>query len=131
MFSTGENHLLNDVAIGPDGTVYVTDSEAGAVRRLDPGATELRSVVEGGFFYPKRHLVSRGVVRLELDGSPPRVAAARVIETANSRWRVPTTGALTAGLFVYIANSHVDALSDAGVSPAAMVETILFALPVQ
>lgn len=36
----GEKHMLNDVAIAPDGTAYVTDSESGAVwrhRAADPG----------------------------------------------------------------------------------------------
>jgi len=38
--SDGPSHLLNDVAIAPDGTAYVTDTEAGAVwrhRRDDRG----------------------------------------------------------------------------------------------
>jgi len=32
---------LNDVAVGPDGTVYVTDSEAGTLFRMRPGETVL------------------------------------------------------------------------------------------
>ncbi|WP_143828013.1 SMP-30/gluconolactonase/LRE family protein [Anaeromyxobacter sp. Fw109-5] len=48
----GAGHLLNDVALGADGTVFVTDSEAGAVYRLVPGASSLAEVVaEGTFVY--------------------------------------------------------------------------------
>jgi sugar lactone lactonase YvrE len=32
----GTQHFVNDVAIAPDGTVYATDSVAGAVYRIDP-----------------------------------------------------------------------------------------------
>uniref|UniRef100_UPI001F5719D2 SMP-30/gluconolactonase/LRE family protein n=1 Tax=Anaeromyxobacter sp. SG17 TaxID=2925405 RepID=UPI001F5719D2 len=46
----GEGHLLNDLAVAEDGAVLVTDSEAGAVYRLDPGATALAPVVPPGTF---------------------------------------------------------------------------------
>ena len=36
MLSDGRSHLLNDVAVAPDGTAYVTDSDAGAVWRHRP-----------------------------------------------------------------------------------------------
>jgi len=38
----GASHLFNDLVLGRDGTVYFTDSEAGAVWALPPKATELR-----------------------------------------------------------------------------------------
>jgi sugar lactone lactonase YvrE len=41
-------HFLNDVTIGPDGTVYVTDSNAGRVWYAAPGATELRELTALG-----------------------------------------------------------------------------------
>ena len=37
----GGPHFLNDITTGPDGTVYVTDTRAGAVWRLRPGADAL------------------------------------------------------------------------------------------
>lgn len=53
---TPGKHLLNDVAIAADGTVYVTDSEAGEVLRLRPGVADGDSfevVVPGGeLIYP-------------------------------------------------------------------------------
>jgi sugar lactone lactonase YvrE len=183
-FLSGGPHLLNDVAVAEDGTVFVTDSEGGLVHRLDPDATELRPATAGGFFYPNGIVIAgehvifahafglhafpaaggdavpvagpRGfplggfdglaidgdaifgvqnglgtprIVRLELDLAAPRVSSAAVIETANPAWRVPTTGALSRGKLFYIANSHVDALGEAGVGPAAMVETTVLALP--
>jgi sugar lactone lactonase YvrE len=38
----GASHLFNDLVIGRDGTVYFTDSEAGAVWALATNASELR-----------------------------------------------------------------------------------------
>ena len=37
-----QTHLLNDLDFGPRGEVYVTDSEGGAVHRLEPGAAALQ-----------------------------------------------------------------------------------------
>ena len=34
-------HLFNDLVVAPDGAVFVTDSEAGVIYRLAPGATAL------------------------------------------------------------------------------------------
>jgi sugar lactone lactonase YvrE len=38
----GASHLFNDLVVGRDGTVYFTDSEAGAVWALAPKGSELR-----------------------------------------------------------------------------------------
>jgi sugar lactone lactonase YvrE len=43
--------LLNDLAIAADGTVYITDSLAGRVLRVPPGATAAETFAEG-FSYP-------------------------------------------------------------------------------
>ena len=52
----GKAHLLNDVALAADGAVYVTDSEAGEVLRLPPGAADGSAfevlVPAGRHFYP-------------------------------------------------------------------------------
>lgn len=46
-------HLLNDIAVAGDGTVFVTDSKGGGVLRLKPGATALEPFVAGGsMIYP-------------------------------------------------------------------------------
>jgi hypothetical protein len=46
-------HLFNDIALLPDGTVFVTDSEAGTVYSLRPGDTRLsRLLPPGSFDYP-------------------------------------------------------------------------------
>jgi sugar lactone lactonase YvrE len=48
-----ERHLLNDVAFGAKGEVFVTDSEGRAVHRLRPGKTELEVfIAPGTFIYP-------------------------------------------------------------------------------
>jgi sugar lactone lactonase YvrE len=51
----GASHLFNDLVVARDGTVYFTDSEAGAVWALAPKATELRLLHQGPrerFAYP-------------------------------------------------------------------------------
>lgn len=49
----GRAHLLNDLAVGADGTVYATDSPAGEVLRLSPGASQLDVLVSAGaLVYP-------------------------------------------------------------------------------
>jgi sugar lactone lactonase YvrE len=51
--SPEKKSLLNDLALGADGTVYVTDSEAGEVLSLRPGAQDFEVLVPGGTrFYP-------------------------------------------------------------------------------
>lgn len=48
-----ERHLLNDLAFGAKGEVFVTDSEGRAVHRLRPGKTELEVfIAPGTFIYP-------------------------------------------------------------------------------
>jgi hypothetical protein len=46
----GGPHLLGDLCVGPDGTVYVTDGPAGALLCLRPGATALETIVPSGVF---------------------------------------------------------------------------------
>lgn len=57
----GKPHLLNDVAIGGDGAVYVTDSEGGGVFRLKPGAAALDALVPAGsMVYPNGIVADAG-----------------------------------------------------------------------
>jgi sugar lactone lactonase YvrE len=44
----GGSHFLNDVTTAPDGSVYVTDTQAGRVWYAPSGATELRELVALG-----------------------------------------------------------------------------------
>lgn len=43
-----EGARFNDVALGPDGSVVVSDAAGGAIYRLPPGGTELETLVEPG-----------------------------------------------------------------------------------
>lgn len=46
-------HLLNDVALGRDGEVFVTDSKGGGLYRLRPGHEQLEAFLEpGSLIYP-------------------------------------------------------------------------------
>lgn len=77
----GPKHLLNDVAVSDDGSVFVTDSEAGSVLRLPPGGDRLLPYREGAFRYPNGLAFVDGVLLVcdalglqVLDGldAPPR-----------------------------------------------------------
>lgn len=46
----GGPHLLGDLCVGLDGTVYVTDGPAGALLRLRPGAKAFETLVPAGGF---------------------------------------------------------------------------------
>ena len=57
----GSSHLFNDLVIGQDGTVYFTDSEAGAVWALPPKKSELRLLHRGP---PERFAYPNGIAFL-------------------------------------------------------------------
>jgi len=74
-------HLLNDLAVADDGSVFVTDSEAGSVFRLPPGGARLVPFREGAFTYPNGLVIVDGVLlvcdalglwALDGDGAAPR-----------------------------------------------------------
>ncbi|HYJ34278.1 MAG TPA: hypothetical protein VE326_13785, partial [Candidatus Binatia bacterium] len=46
----GKAHLLGDLTVGPDGTVYACDSPSGAVRVVRPGAATLETLLPDGTF---------------------------------------------------------------------------------
>lgn len=46
----GRDHALGDLVLGPDGTVYASDSKAPAIWQLSPGAEELEKTVESPVF---------------------------------------------------------------------------------
>lgn len=51
--STPGPHLLNDLVVAPGGALYVSDSEAGELLRLDPATGEFTVVIPAGeIFYP-------------------------------------------------------------------------------
>jgi sugar lactone lactonase YvrE len=81
-------HFLNDVTTGPDGTVYVTDTEAGRVWHAPPGATELRELTALG-----RVLAPNGIT-ISTDGRVLFVADADHIRAfeirSGSTWRLAT-----------------------------------------
>ncbi|ACL66922.1 conserved hypothetical protein [Anaeromyxobacter dehalogenans 2CP-1] len=78
----GPGHMLNDLAVAEDGTVYVTDSEGGEVWRLDPGAAALvaagggrRWVYANGIAFAEGRLLvadATGLWDLPRDGGAPR-----------------------------------------------------------
>ncbi len=53
----GAERSLGDLALGPDGSVYVSDSGAGGLFRLRPGARALEAVVQSGAFESPQGIV--------------------------------------------------------------------------
>jgi hypothetical protein len=79
-------HFLNDVVTGPDGTVYVTDTQARRVWYARPGETELQPVVFN-VFAPNGITISRDgriLFVADVDG-----IKARELGTF-SQWRIAT-----------------------------------------
>jgi hypothetical protein len=73
-------HVLGDLAVAPDGTVYLTDSVGGGVYRARPGAAALETLLpSGSFVSPQtpvplvdgRHLLvpdyARGIASLDVE----------------------------------------------------------------
>jgi outer membrane protein assembly factor BamB len=81
-------HFLNDVTCGSDGTVYVTDTQAGRVWFAPPGATELRELAALG-----RVLAPNGIT-ISSDGRVLFVADVDHIRALDLRggstWRLTT-----------------------------------------
>ncbi len=81
VFLEDGGHLLNDLALAPDGSVWVTDSRAGLVCRLTPEGTSLAAVPGAAFRAPNgiaflgRTLLvcdERGLWALDGAGAAPR-----------------------------------------------------------
>jgi hypothetical protein len=58
----GRPHLIGDLTVGPDGTVYATDSPSGALRIVRPGADSIATLI------PDRGLEGPQTPALALDG---------------------------------------------------------------
>lgn len=78
-----QSHVLGDLALAPDGGVFVTDSGGPMIWRLAPGAAELEVLVESEEFLSLQGLVvapgggalivsdhANGLLRVALDGAP-------------------------------------------------------------
>lgn len=84
----GEGHVLGDLTVGPDGTIYAADNRGGGLYLLRPGASTLEALapprtfrspqtpallegigLEGALLVPD---YSRGLALLPLAGGPPR-----------------------------------------------------------
>ena len=75
----GEEHILGDLAIGPDGDVFVTDSDYPQLLRLRPGAEAFESIthvlfrsLQGVAPHPNGRFVyaadfSHGILRIDLE----------------------------------------------------------------
>ena len=100
----GGKHFLNDVTTGNDGTVYVTDTEAGRVWYAPPGATELRELAAlGKVFAPNGITISpNGRVLFVADVDHIRALDIR----SGTTWRVATPDSVSV--------SGIDGLAFAG-----------------
>jgi hypothetical protein len=84
--SDGRDHILGDLLITPDGTVYATDSAAPIIWRLAPGAEEMDKLIEypawislQGLVLQERTLLvadyANGLFAIDLASSAPVVHA--------------------------------------------------------
>lgn len=68
----GGRHLLNDLALGADGTAFVTDSEAGAVYRVPPEGDRFETVLPpGSLSYPNGLVLTKDGAGLLVAGAGP------------------------------------------------------------
>jgi sugar lactone lactonase YvrE len=85
-----EKHFLNDITTGRDGTVYVTDMQAGRVWFAAPGSTELRELTAIG------KLISPNGITISTDGRVLFVADVDHIQAldiaSGKSWRVTVPG---------------------------------------
>ena len=102
----GGKHFLNDVTTGSDGTVYVTDTEAGRVWFASPGASELRELTAlGKVLAPNGITISpNGRVLFVADVDHIRALDIR----SGTTWRVATPDSISV--------SGIDGLAFAGKS---------------
>ena len=87
-------HFLNDITTGRDGTVYMTDSRAGAVWRLRPGADALERYEAAGAVASPNGITSSpdGAYLFVADGDRIQVVA---LATAAS-WRIAVPDSISA-----------------------------------
>ncbi len=72
----GARHVLGDMTLGPDGTVYVTESLGGGAYRLRPGATALDTLAPSGTFgSPQTPVIAVGGKRLLIPDYPRGIAS--------------------------------------------------------
>jgi len=82
----GAHHVLGDLCLGPDGTVYVSESIGGAVYRLTPGSNTLTTLVPSGTFVsPQRPVLALDGKRL-LVPDYARGIAAVTLRTGEVQW---------------------------------------------
>jgi len=92
----GKRHVLGDMTLGRDGTVYVTESLAGGVYRLRVGANTLDTLAPSGtFLSPQTPVVARDGRRLLLPDYP-RGLASLEIATGRVMW-LPKPRTLASG----------------------------------
>ncbi|MGZ6069565.1 MAG: hypothetical protein ACXWK8_00025 [Myxococcaceae bacterium] len=103
-------HLLGDMGLGPDGTVFVSDARAGTVYRLRPGASALEALVpDQTFASPQTPVLTLdggtllvpdwtlGLFALPLSGGKPRpLRAPGDLVTAGIDGLAPAPGGLLA-----------------------------------
>lgn len=93
----GRPHVLGDICLGPDGTVYATDSFGGGLYRLRPGAAALDTLAPPGTFgSPQMPVVAADGRRLYVADYPRGIVAfdlaSRVVATLPKPPALAATG---------------------------------------
>jgi hypothetical protein len=113
LFRDGNPHVLGDLTIGRDGTVYVTESLGGGVYALRPGRSQLDTLAKSGSFgSPQTPVVTPDGRRL-LIPDYPRGIASLDLGTRRITW-LPKPRTLGAsgidGLYLY--DTHLIAIQN-------------------
>jgi sugar lactone lactonase YvrE len=118
-------HVLGDLTLGPDGTVYVTESIGGGIYRLNRGAPTLDTLAPSGtFLSPQMPALAADGKRL-LIADYPRGVAALDLGTHEVTWLAKPTSLASGGLDgLYLAGDRMIAIQN-GSSPKRVLELTL------
>jgi len=121
----GAKHVLGDLALAKDGTVYVTESVGGGAYRLHPGAMTLDTLAPSGTFHsPQTPVLAMDGKRL-LIPDYPRGLAALDLSSGQVTWLAKPRTLAAGGIDgLYRADHRLIAIQN-GTSPHRVLELTL------
>jgi sugar lactone lactonase YvrE len=121
----GHRHVLGDIAVGWDGTVYLTESLGGGVYRLAPWATRLETLAPSGTFgSPQMPVVTRDGRRL-LIADYTRGIAALDLGTRAITWLAKPRTFASGGIDGLCRDGHALIAIQNGTSPRRVLRLTL------
>jgi sugar lactone lactonase YvrE len=121
----GAKHVLGDLTLARDGTVYVTESLGGGVYRLRPGATALDTMAQPGTFRSPQMPVLATDGRRLLIPDYARGLAALDIASGRVRWLTKPRTLASGGIDGLYRDGHRLLAIQNGTSPHRLLELTL------